>query len=161
MKKTIKEAMKHVNFLQEQINALILDESNNNYIKYTEDKYKEESDYSFEETNAKIEALNQEILLIKNAINKANQVVKVGIEDYSISDALVRIAQLTAASGRFSGLASYKQKTRETTYNGVIETTEYLYDVKKAQKCHLETVAKIHELQTAVDKANILTEIEI
>lgn len=161
MKKTIKEAMKHINFLTQQINSLIQDENNNNFIVYSEKEDKEESDYSFVKTNQKIENLNQEILKIRNVINKANQVVKVGIEDYTISDALIRIAQLSTLSERYEMLASNKQKSRNTTYSGQVEYTEYLYDVKEANKLYLETVEKIHALQTAVDKANILTEITI
>ena len=161
MKKTIKEAMKHVNFLQQQISSLLQEESNTNYIIYSNENDKETSDFDFENLNADIEVLNKEILNIRSIINKKNQEVKVGIEDYTISDALIRIAQLTALSERFEHLGSYKQKTRQTTYNGSIEYTEYLYDVKKAQSLHLETVEKIHALQPAVDKANILTEIEL
>lgn len=161
MKKTIKEAMKHVNFLQQQITALLQAENNDNYIRYTSEVDKEVSDYNFHEVNQAIEALNQEILSIRSAINKANQVTKVGIEDYTISDALIRIAQLNAQAERYRNLSTYKQKTRESTYSGNIEYTEFLFDVKEAQKLHLETVEAIHELQTAVDKANILTEITI
>ncbi|HZJ86828.1 MAG TPA: hypothetical protein VFC75_01260, partial [Erysipelothrix sp.] len=118
-------------------------------------------DYDFKKTNNEIEKLNLEVLSIRSAINKANQGTKIGIKDYSISDALIRIAQLSSQSDRLEMLGSYRQKSRQTTYNGVVEYTEYVYDVKQAQDLHFETVNEIHKLQTAVDKANILTEIEI
>ena len=161
MKKSIKELMKYANFLQEQIDALTQAETINNYVVYSDKSDIEVSDYSFEETNQKINVFNQEILAIRSAINKANQEIKIGIEDYTISDGLVRIAQLSHESNRLNMLASNKQKTRASNYSGTVEFTEYLYDVKEAQKLYLDTIEKIHALQTAIDKANILTEIEV
>lgn len=161
MKKTIKEAMKHINYLQQQITGIFQDENNNNYVRYSSEDDKEVTDYDFHQVNNQIEKLNKEILKIRSAVNKANQIVKVGVSDYTISDALIRIAQLTTLSDRYEQLARAKQKSRENTYSGVVEYMEHLYDVKEAKKLHLETVEMIHELQTAVDKANILTEIEI
>lgn len=161
MKKTIKESMKHISLLQQQINSITQEENNNNFINYANSKDKDETDFDFEAVNQEIEALNAEILKIRSAINKANQTTMVGVNDYSISDALIRIAQLTANSERFKILASNKQKDRNSTFSGSIEYTEYLYDVKVAKELYLTTVEKIHQLQTAVDKANILTEIEI
>ncbi|NLY62581.1 MAG: hypothetical protein GX074_01810 [Erysipelothrix sp.] len=161
MKKTIKESMKHISLLQQQINSITQEENNNNFINYANSKDKDETDFDFEAVNQEIEALNAEILKIRSAINKANQTTMVGVNDYSISDALIRIAQLSANSERFKILASNKQKDRNSTFSGSIEYTEYLYDVKVAKELYLTTVEKIHQLQTAVDKANILTEIEI
>lgn len=161
MKKTIKESMKHISLLQQQINSITQEENNNNFINYATSKDKDETDFDFEAVNQEIEALNAEILKIRSAINKANQTTMVGVNDYSISDALIRIAQLSANSERFKILASNKQKDRNSTFSGSIEYTEYLYDVKVAKELYLTTVEKIHQLQTAVDKANILTEIEI
>ena len=161
MKKSIKELMKYVNVLQQQIETLLQDEINNNYITYADENDKELSDYDFDYTNDEIEKLNIEILKIRSAINKANNEIKIGILDYSISDGLIRIAQLNRQAERLNDLGSNKQKSRGSTFSGNYEYTEYVYDVKEAQKLHLEVLDEIHKLQTAVDKANILNEIEI
>lgn len=158
---TIKEAMKKINFLQQQISGLLNDEQLNNYTMYINPKDKEVTDYSFADISQKLDALQNEVLLLRRIVNKANQETLVGIEDYSISDALVKIGLLNQKANRLRDLGSEKQRQRSTTYNGVIETTERLYDVKVAHQQYLDTVEEIHKLQTAIDKANILTEITI
>lgn len=158
---TIKEAMKKINFLQQQLSGLLNDEQLNNYTMYIDVKDKEETDYDFDAITREMDDLQNQILLIRRAVNKANQETLVGIQDYTISDSLVKIGLLNEKANRLRDLSTYKQRERSTTYNGVIETTERLYDVKIAHQQYMDTVEEIHSLQTAIDKANILTEINI
>lgn len=161
MVKSIKEYMKYVSILQQQIDTLLQDERNNNYVMYLDEKDKELPDYDFHQTNEEIARLNDEILNIRSAINKANQDIKIGIEDYSISDGLIKIAQLNKNAERLKGLSSSKQKSSVSNFTGNYEYTEQLYDVKEAQKLYLEALEEIHALQTAIDKANIMNEIKV
>lgn len=156
---TIKEAMKKINLLQQQIDNLVYEESQNNFSVYVDPTDKDESDYNLSHTTQAIEVLQEEILFLRRKINAANIKTSIGIEDYSISDALVKIAQLSSNANRYLTLSQQKQRTRNVTYNGVIEVTEMLFDVKEAYEKYLEVSEKIHALQTAIDKANILTEI--
>ncbi len=156
---TIKEAMKKINLLQQQIDNLVYEESQNNFSVYVDPTDKDESDYNLNHTTKAIEVLQEEILFLRRKINAANIKTSIGIEDYSISDALVKIAQLSSNANRYLTLSQQKQRTRNVTYNGVIEVTEMLFDVKEAYEKYLEVSEKIHALQTAIDKANILTEI--
>lgn len=158
---TIKEAMKKINFLQQQLSGLLNDEQLNNYTMYIDVKDKEETDYDFDAITREMDDLQNQILLIRRAVNKANQETLVGIQDYTISDSLVKIGLLNEKANRLRDLSTYKQRERSTTYNGVIEITERLYDVKIAHQQYMDTVEEIHSLQTAIDKANILTEINI
>lgn len=161
MKRTIKEAMKHINFLEQQISNLLQEEEKNCYIIYLENETLEESDYDFNQVTKEIENLQEAVLKLRKAINQANQEVLVGIKDYTISDALIRIAQLTNISNRYKQLAAHKQKNRMSApFSNAIEYNLRLYDVKEAQRLYFECVEEIHRLQTAIDKANILTEIE-
>lgn len=160
MKRTIKEAMKRINFLEQQIQNVLQDESNNNYLVYFDQEKPENTDYDFTEVTQSIDQLQSEVLQLRKAINQANQEVLVGIEKYTISDALIRIAQLTNKANRLKGLASYKQLERSMSYTNNTEYTLRLYDVKEAQRLHLDCIEQIHALQTAIDKANILTEID-
>ena len=160
MKRTIKEAMKRINFLEQQIQNILQDEENNSYVIYYDNEEPEQTDYNITEVNKEIESLQFEVVTLRKAINLANQEVLIGIKDYTISDALIRIAQLTNNSHRLKSLASYKQKSRQTTYSNLTEYTLRLYDVKDVQKQYLACIEEIHALQTAIDKANILTEIE-
>lgn len=160
MKKTIKEAMKRISFLEQQIASILSDEHKNNYVEYSSEDDKEITDYDFHAVTKELDDIHNEVLLIRKAINKANQEVLVGIDNLTISDALVRVAQLNKSASRLEMLGSHKQKSRESTYTDTVEYLERLYDVKEAQKMHLECIESIHELQTAIDKANILTEIE-
>lgn len=161
MKKTIKEAMKHINLLDQQINTLLNEERMNSYVEYATEKDKEISDYNFENTTNEILNFQDHVLKIRKAINKANQETLIGVDNLTISDGLIKLAQLNNNAQRLEQLASYKQKSRIDTYSDTTQYSERLYDVKKVRKLHLECVEEIHKLQTAIDKANILTEIEI
>lgn len=156
---TIKEAMKKINLLQQQLLSLHQYEDLNNSISYLSEDDKETSDYNFNEVSQQMDELQNKILYLRRAINKANQNTMIGIHDYSISDALVRIAQLNQKAERLQALSIAKQKERIVSYTGETETIERLYDVKHVTQLHLETVEHIYQLQTAIDKANILTEI--
>lgn len=158
---TIKEAMKRIDFLERQIDGMLQFEVMNNYIVYADDEEYEVSDYNFPEVTIKIEQFQAEVLKLRKAINQANQKTLINIGDYTISDALVRMAQLNKNAERYLGLSQQKQKQREVTYNGQVEFTERLYDVNEAYNLYLATIEEIHELQTAIDKANILSEISI
>lgn len=161
MKRSIKEAIKHISFLEQQILSILQDERQNSYVEYQNEVDREPSNYDMNEVSNKIEVLQSEVLKVRKAINLANQETLVGIDDLSISDALIRVAQLTKNANRFQELANFKQKMRRTSYGDTVEYIERLYDVKLAQEKHLECLQQIYALQTAIDKANILTEIDI
>lgn len=161
MKITIKEAMKKISFLEQKINNLLQDERQNSYVEYINEADKEFSSYNIKEVSEELEKLQEEILLLRKAINKANQEILLENSKLTISDALIKVAQLNKNAQRFEELASYKQKARRATLGENLEWIERLYDVKEAQAQHLRTLEKIYALQTALDKANILTEIEL
>lgn len=158
---TIKEAMKRIDFLEKQLEGLLQYEELNSYITYGEDQYKENSDYDFKDTTSKILNFQSEILALRKAINIENSRVLIGIDNYTISDGLVKIALLHKLSNRYLLLSQNKQKSRETSFSGQVEFSERLYDVNLAHKLYLETVEEIFKFQTAIDKANILSEITL
>lgn len=161
MKITIKEAMKKISFLEQRINNLLQDERQNSYVEYINEADKELPSYNMEEVSQELESLQEEILKLRKAINKANQETLIGIENLTISDALIKLAQLNKNAQRFEELASYKQKARRASLGENLEWIERIYDVKEAQSQHLQILEKIYALQTALDKANILTEVEL
>lgn len=161
MKITIKEAMKKISFLEQRINNLLQEERQNSYVEYINEADKELPSYNMEEVSQELESLQEEILKLRKAINEANQKTLIGIENLTISDALIKLAQLNKNAQRFEELASYKQKARRASLGENLEWIERIYDVKEAQAKHLQILEKIYALQTALDKANILTEVEL
>ena len=79
----------------------------------------------------------------------------------SICEGLILLAQYRKEYDRLSRLATRDQVTRRITPNGVLEYTECLYDVKEAAKAQKELNARIGKLQVAIDRANLVTEIDI
>lgn len=81
--------------------------------------------------------------------------------DVTIGEALVLLAQMQKEIQQLDYLADKEQLTRRITYNGVVEYTECNYDVEKV-KADLQALrTKVGKLQVAIDRANLITEIDI
>lgn len=161
MKLSIKEAMKFISRLEDELNDVLSYEKRESYIVYLEREQKEETDYNFLEVSEELTDLRNKIRSVKNKINIANFNTTIEYDNLTIAEALILLAQLNSNYSRLSRLSSNKQITRRTTYDASIEYTEMLYDVNKVRKLAQEELEKIHLLQTAIDKANILTTIEV
>ena len=161
MKLSIKEAMKMIARFENDIQELLDIERRESFIIYLANEEVTKTDYIFDKANSNLDLYQEQIRHIKNAINKANLTTKTDYKDLVISEALVLLAQKNNNQVRLNELASYKQVTRRTSYEGIIEYNERLYDINKVRELLKQNTEDIHKLQTAIDKANILTEIEI
>lgn len=155
------EAMKIVKELEQQKNILIADEDNRCTVSYREDEEKVVLNYNYDETRAKIKEIDDKVRMIKSKLAKSNCTVLVDGFDVTIGEALVLLAQLQNEIQQLDYLADKEQLTRRITYNGVVEYTECNYDVEKV-KADLQTLrTKVGKLQVAIDRANLVTEIDI
>ena len=161
MKLSIKEAMKMIARFENDIQELLDIERRESFIIYLANEEVTKTDYIFDKANSNLDLYQEQIRQIKNAINKANLTTKTDYKDLVISEALILLAQKNNNQIRLNELASYKQVTRKTSYEGIIEYNERLYDINKVRELLKQNTEDIHKLQTAIDKANILTEIEI
>lgn len=161
MKLSIKEIIKRIKILEDELIVLNQEEDKENYVIYLKDEKIEKSSYDFDKTNKKRQEINQEILRLKIIVQKANIKTITSYKGLSISELLILLAQKSALIQRFDLLCSKKQKARKTTNDGQIEYIEYLYDINKLKDTNLKLKQEIASMQVAIDKANIETLIEI
>lgn len=161
MKVCNSEAMKKVKALEEELNKLRFNETQNSMISYKEGEKKIKVDYDYSKTRKEIERINAEIRKIKNALAVANSTFKIDDFGITIGEALVYLAQLNSEYNNLSQLASRNKISRRITQNGVLEYTECTYDTDEAKKDQKEVFAKIGKLQVVIDRANLNCFIEI
>ncbi len=155
------EVMKKIKELETEKSRLMRYESDNSAISYKEGETPEESEYNYGLTRQAIDSLDAEIRRLRYLLGKANFTTKLEGFDMSLAEGLVYLAQLQMKYSRLRDLADYKQKTRQITYNGVLEYTERTYDVKEALAEAKATEQKIAALQMAIDRANLTHKIDV
>ncbi|MBP3422156.1 MAG: hypothetical protein J6K86_00155 [Clostridia bacterium] len=161
MKVCIAEAMKLIKDLEEEKERLVYSESRRCTVSYKEGEEKVLPDYDYQETRTRIAEIDCEVRRIKYIISKANCEVMLDGFDVSICEGLILLAQYRKECDRLARLAARDQKTRRITPNGVLEYTECLYDVKTAEKAQKDLNTTIGKLQVAIDRANLVSEIEL
>ena len=161
MKVCIAEAMKLVKDLEEEKQMLIYGENRRCTVSYKEGEAKVLPDYDYKTTRERIAALDSEVRRIKFIISKANCEVQLDGFNASICEGLILLAQYRKEYDRLSRLATREQVTRRITPNGVLEYTECLYDVKVAAQAQKDLNTLIGKLQVAIDRANLVNEVEL
>lgn len=154
------EAMKEIRLLEEEKAILLEKECERFRVSYKEGESKVDTGYSYQSTREKVAALDLRIREIKSALAKANCTCRLEGFDVSIGEALVMLAQWNAEYGRLSMLSA-QQLSRRITPNGILEYTECLFDVEEVARERNALKQRIGALQIAIDRANLLSEIEI
>ena len=161
MKVCIAEAMKLIKDLEEEKEILVYGENRRCTVSYKEGEEKVLPDYNYQTTRQRIAQLDGEIRRIKFIISKANCEILLDGFGITICEGLILLAQYRREYERLSRLATRDQVTRRITPNGVLEYTECLYDVKEAAKAQKDLNTLIGKLQVAIDRANLVSEIEV
>ena len=161
MKVCIAEAMKLIKDLEEEKDMFIYGENRRCTVSYKENEAKVLPDYDYQLTRKRIAELDSEVRRIKYIISKANCEIQLDGFGVSICEGLILLAQYRKEYDRLSRLATRDQVTRRITPNGVLEYTECLYDVKQAAKAQKDLNNLIGKLQVAIDRANLVNEIEV
>lgn len=155
------EAMKMIKELEQQKNNLIANEDKCCTVSYREDEEKVALNYNYNETRAKIKEIDDRMRMIKSKMAKSNCTVLVDDFNITIGEALVLLAQMQNEIIQLDFLSEKKQLTRRITYNGVLEYTECNYDVEEVKSESQALRTKVGKLQVAIDRANLVTEIDI
>ena len=157
MKMSLTAIMKKVKELDEQKRALIAEESENCRVSYVSEKDKVNTGYDYRATR---EALDKETLRLKSILAKVNAKLVVCDYPYTVSEALIRLAQLSAKRAQLESLPTV-QSMRRVTFNGVIEYTDTLCDTAEVKKDISALREEISRLQMAIDKTNLIYETEV
>lgn len=125
-------------------------------------------EFDFLEVTEKINNINEQIQVIKHAINKANvsAQIEVGDKTYSVDRILVRMAQLNRRKTMMDYLRRKQPKTRKETYSysakNLAPEYEYInYDVEDPKRVYEELSEEIMEMQLMLDKYNQTFEFEV
>ena len=160
MKLCLTAIMKNIKSLEEKKARILKDETNNRVTSYVSGNDKVDAGYNYDLCRKQVDKLDAEILYLRSVLNKANAVVKVDGTDYTISEALTRLAQLSSKLQYLSGFPTV-QLSRRTTYNGIIEYTECLYPIEQVKSETESLREEISSLQMAIDKTNLTYETQI
>ena len=121
-----------------------------------------DNNYDFWETRKAINDKMEEIIKLKRAINKANNEVKIGVDDLTISDALIKISLINKELNyHLSSMATSDNVSTYLDYKDGIVYTKILYDLEECSNYVEEKKDLLTKIQIGIDKANIITEIEI
>ena len=126
-----------------------------------------EKDFDYGEFVKKIDELQAQERKIKTLLAYSNATTKlVGIEDLTIGEGLVKLAQLNSKLRTLAGYKTTKQvvKTvKHATFEGDkdrVYVTEYLYDPKNVDEDIKSLQREISHLQVAIDRTNLTNMIE-
>lgn len=165
MKTTATELMKRLKYIEEEIANIHRNDEQESYVlveRTTEEgnvRYVPayESTYDFLNNRRRIAELHKEEAKIKKVLNDFNQKTNVNGYTFNINEGLIRLGQLKSEVKTLTNLSKnglyvrdgYREGIRKATFN----LDEVKTELKKVQK-------ELSALQVAVDRANLLSEIE-
>lgn len=121
--------------------------------------------YDYEDTQMKIEAIDEQIRRIKHAVNVFNTTTVILEPGITIDEALVEMAQLTRKKDKLDVMRKNLPKCRvnQNGYrsSGVIEYRYVNYDLDKVQEDYRKVCERIDTIQMALDTANQTKTFEI
>lgn len=164
---TSAEAAKLLKAIEEEIKELRSDEDRvatfNAAVE--EDPESVRPDYSYKETQEKLDALARRVRKVKHAINVFNTTTVIPEFDITIDEMLILIPQLTAKKKKLSAMAAKLPKERAQgnrfSEPKFIDYTYANYDVKKAKEDLKKVASELSKAQLALDKVNTTVSFEI
>lgn len=163
MKLCLAEAIKKVKMLNDDVSSLLSDEENQSSITYRDETEKITYDYNFDKTREQVAKINDEILTLKRAINKANNETEIGVNGYTISDGLIKIAMIRKELAFHLEPMARKDKlsSRVDMRNDGLIYTELLYNPDECREYIRVQKELLNQIQMGIDRANLTTMIEV
>lgn len=165
MKYTSAEAAKLLRALNEEHDNLIYTESQSKSFvaALSEDIESVRPEYDYVTMQARLEAVEKKIRVVKHAINVFNSTHIVPGFNMTIDEMLVYIPQLSNRKNRLAQLGSVLPKTRERvgSQSNIIDYRYANYDVKKAVEDARAASDLLAKAQTALDVVNTTETMEI
>ena len=119
--------------------------------------------YDFAATQRQMDALNDDIIKLKHAINVFNTTTELPGLGYTIDAALVRMKMLSSKRDRLANMKRIQPVTRQSVGYGKSQP-EYVYrnyDAKDVEVEYKKTEEELTSIQLALDKANLDSTIEV
>lgn len=164
---TSAEAAKLLKAIEEEIKELRSDEDRvatfNAAVE--EDPESVRPDYSYKETQEKLDALARRVRKVKHAINVFNTTTVIPEFDITIDEMLILIPQLTAKKKKLSAMAARLPKNRASAGRfsepKFIDYTYANYNVKQTKDDLKKAATELSKAQLALDKVNTTVSFEI
>jgi len=121
-------------------------------------------EYSYEETQKGIAAIEKQIRTLKHAINLFNVTHKVPGFDMTIDEMLIYIPQLTQRKNKLGDMKSRLPRQRESSGRMASNLIDYRYlnyDVKQAAADYDAVADELSRAQTALDVVNTTEPFEV
>lgn len=164
MKMTSAEANKLLHKLNDERDALLnMDAQNRTFTAATVENVEEaRPEYSYEETNQRLIALDEQIRRIKHALNSFNLTQVLPGLGITIDQALIYIPQLNSRKRRLAVMRSIPKKQRSMSGGAsLIEYTYANYDVDKAEADYTAVTDELFKLQNTLDLVNSTVQLDI
>lgn len=165
MKLTPHAIMKLINRISEKKLQLIVQEREECVIESVAGQEPCQTTYDYSETRTKIKKYDDQVFRLRSALNYNNATDVITEIGMTASEALVRMALLSEEKERLSRMASNSQRRQipasQLRDSSVAVYRIAQYSVEQARKDLQTVTTSIVELQTALDKHNLLTEIEV
>ena len=163
MEKTPTLLMKELKFLKKEAERLYNAEEERSYAPVNEKmSFKYDTNYSYEDTRKELKKIHDEELRIRSALVKFNCTTKVIGYDLTISEALIKIAQLRNEVDSLEELAEKSEyfEDDDDFDDKRPATMKVCYDIKKAKADLRKCEKELTDLQIAVDKTNLTVPID-
>lgn len=165
MKLTPHAIMKLINQISEKKLLLIVQEREESVVEEIAGQQPFQTSYDYSTTRALLKKYDDQIFHLRSALNSNNATDVIAEIGMTASEALVRIALLSEEKARLSNLAATSQRCQipssQIRDSSVAVYRVARYQVEQARKDLQSVNSAIVELQTALDKHNLLTEIEV
>ena len=165
MKKTATLLMKELNYIREEIERINKTDLEQSCVPLNENmEYMYVSSYSYSNNRTKIKELQAREMTIKSALARFNSTTKVEGLNMTIAECLVRIGQIKSEIkilGHMARVAEYDCGDINDRYSqrnkNILKT---VYDQEQVRKDLRELQHELTEIQIAVDRTNLSTEVE-
>ena len=162
MKKCNTELMKELKAVQIELEDLIDEANTKNTVSYFEGEEEVEKDFDYESFIKKMNDLKEKERKLKTLLAYSNATTKlVGMEEMTIGEGLIKLAQLSSELKVLSGYKTRKQivkSIKHATFEGDkdrVYVTEHLYDPNKVDEDIKTLQREISHLQVAIDRTNL------
>lgn len=165
MKCTSAEAAKILRQLNEDYNSIrnMETESCGFIAAVTEDPESVRPQYDFEDTQRKLEEIENKIRRVKHALNVFNSTHTVPGFDMTVDEILVYIPQLNRRKSKLVAMKDRLPKVRQTSSyrSNIIDYSYVNYDIKAAEEEYAKTADTLSKAQLALDTLNNTETMEI
>lgn len=129
----------------------------------SEDPESVRPEYNFEETQKRLDEVNEKIRKVKHAINVFNTTHTVPGFDMTVDEILVYIPQLTRKTNKLYGMKNRLPKVRQTSSyrTNIIDYSYANYDIKAAEAEYAKAADTLAKAQLALDTLNSTETMEI